>query len=165
MIKFYLFLATNSTRSLVRRSLEKGGAPAGIVYIDSHEIASIKGNVSSVSFYVDSTCAMSTIEFGAFELVNRNVEMNTAELILTHRSGPLKLDSSIEFKPYMNMITIRLCAEKRTANDIYDENCKGNQFPVLSHQYLGVRSDTCRFGFSHPPNNRILATTWVSQLT
>jgi glycosyltransferase involved in cell wall biosynthesis len=152
--------STNTTRSLVRRSLEEGGAPTRMVYIDSHEIASLKGNVSSVSFYVDRTCAMSIVEFGAFELVNRNVEMNTAELILTHRSGPLKLDSTIELKPYMNMITIRLCAEKRTANDIYDENCKGNQFPVLPHQYLGVRSDTCRLGFSPTPTNRILATTW-----
>jgi hypothetical protein len=159
-----LILATNSTRSLVRRSLKEGGAPAGIVYIDSYEIASIKGNVSSVSFYVDSTCAMSTVEFGAFELINRNVEMNTAELILTHRSGPLKLDSTIELKPYMNMITIRLCGEKRMVNDIYDENCKGNQFPVLPHQYLGVRSDICRLGFSPAPINHIIATTWVSQI-
>jgi hypothetical protein len=160
-----LILATsNSTSSVGRRSLQEGGAPAGMVYIDSHEIASIKGNVSSVSFYVDSTCAMSTVEFGAFELVNRDVGTNTAELILTHRSGPLKLDSTIEFKPYMNMITIQLCGEKKTLNNIYVENCKGNQFPVLPHQYLGVRSDKCRLGITPTPDNRIIATTWVSQI-
>jgi hypothetical protein len=142
--------------------LEEGGAPAGILYIDSRQIAASKGNVSTVSFYVDRTCALATVEFGAFDLIDRNVETNKAKLVLTHRSGPLKLGTAKELKPYMNLITIRLCDEKAT-DDVNGKNCKGNQFPILPYQYLGIRSDTCRLGFAPTPDDRVLATTWVSE--
>ena len=125
-------------------------------------MAASKGNVSSVSFYVDRTCALSTIEFGAFDLINRNVEANTASLVLTHRSGLLKLGTAKKLKPYMNLITIRLCNGK-SLQDTNAEDCQGAQFPVLPHQYLGVRSDTCRLGFGKPALNPAFTTTWVSQ--
>ena len=102
-------LAGNSTRALVRRSLDEGGAPAGILYIDSHQIAVTQGIVTTVSFYVDRTCAKATLEFGAFDLLDRNTDTNEAQLILTHRSGALTLPSAKELKPYMNLITIQLC--------------------------------------------------------
>ena len=146
----------------MRRSLEDGGAPAGLVYIDSHQIASVNGHVNSVSFYVDQSCALATIEFGAFNLINRNLEMNEAELVLTHRSGPLKLGSAAELKTYMNLITIQLCNPGTT----YTANggaCKGTKFPIALHQYLGVRSDKCRLGFAPTPTNPLHATTWVSK--
>ncbi|CAF3311557.1 unnamed protein product [Rotaria sp. Silwood2] len=151
----------NITRSLARRSLKEGGAPAGIVYIDSHQIAAKKGNVSSVSFYIDRTCALATVEFGAFDLIDRNLNLNEAQLVLTHTSGPFKLGTTKELKPYMHRITIQLCNDK-AVNNVNDRSCKGNQFPVLPHQYLGVRSDKCRLGYAPTPNDRILATTWVN---
>ncbi|CAF3422404.1 unnamed protein product, partial [Rotaria sp. Silwood2] len=57
----------------------------------------------------------------------------------------------------MQLITFQLCSDKA----VNDENCKYNQFSVLPHQYLGVRSDTCRLGYASTPDNHVLATTWV----
>ncbi|CAF4499952.1 unnamed protein product, partial [Rotaria sp. Silwood2] len=164
-VTLFLFLnddfisAINNTRSIVRRSSKEAGAPAGIVYIDSHVIAANKGNVNSVSFYVDRTCALATVEFGAFDLIDRNLDLNEARLVLTHTSGPLKLGVTKALKPYMHLITIRLCSDKAVDN-VNDGSCKGSQFPVLPHQYLGVRSDTCRLGYTLTPDNHLLATTW-----
>ena len=156
-----LILAANGTRILVRRSLGEGGAPAGMVYIDSHQMASVKGNVKSVSFYVDESCATSTVEIAAFDLMDRNLGTNTAELTLTARSGALKLADEKDLKSYMTQITIRLCTGEAVA-DSNSGGCQGHQFPVLAHQYFGIRSDTCRFGFADTPSNPVLATTWVS---
>jgi hypothetical protein len=145
----------------VRRSLEEGGAPMGMVYVDSHQVAAAVGDVSSVSFYVDQTCASATVEFGAFDILDRNLEKNTAELVLKQRSGTLKIGAINDLKPYMNMITIRLCSGD-AIDDSNSGGCQGHRFPVLPHQYIGVRSDTCRLGFAATPVNRVLATTWVS---
>ena len=95
--------------------MKEGGAPAGILYIDAHELAGSKGNVTSVSFYADQTCPMATIEFGAFDLIDRNLEMNKAQLALTYSSGPLKLHDTKQLKPYMKLITIQLCHDKTTS--------------------------------------------------
>ena len=152
----------NSSRSLVRRSLEEGGAPAGMVYIDAHRIAGVQGSVSSVSFYIDQTCASATVEFAAFELMSRDIDHNTAELKLKQRSGALKIEDQRHLKPYMNLITIRLCSGN-AVEDIKAGGCQGHQFPVEAHEYLGVRSDTCRLGFAEPPADRVYATTWVRQ--
>ncbi|CAF2186852.1 unnamed protein product [Rotaria magnacalcarata] len=150
---------TNGTRILSRRSLYEGGAPAGIVYIDSHKIAAKKGNITSVSFYIDQTCALSTVEFGAFNLINRDLEHNLAQLFLTETSGSLKLGAIKEIKPYMHLITIQLCSGNAT-NNANTGNCQGTQFPILPHQYLGIRSDKCRLGYAPTPTDRVLATTW-----
>ncbi len=87
--------------------------------------------------------------------------MNKADLVLTHRSGPLKLGSATELKPYMNLITIELCNE----NEVTAANgraCKGTKFPVQPHQYIGIRSDKCRLGFAPTSTNPLYAATWVS---
>ncbi|CAF4171628.1 unnamed protein product, partial [Rotaria sp. Silwood2] len=118
------------------------------------------GNVSSVSFYVDRTCALATIQFGAFDLIDRNLDLNEAQLVLTHTSGLLKLGTTKELKPYMHLITIQLCRDK-AVNNVNNGSCKGTQFPVLPHQYLGIRSDSCRLGYAPTPDNHVLATTWV----
>ncbi|CAF4951374.1 unnamed protein product, partial [Rotaria socialis] len=140
-------------------SLYEGGAPAGIVYIDSHKIAAKKGNITSVSFYIDQTCALSTVEFGAFNLINRDLEHNRAQLLLTETSGSLKMGATNEIKPYMHLITIQLCNGDVTNNE-RTGNCQGTQFPILPHQYLGIRSDKCRLGYASTPVDRVLATTW-----
>ncbi|CAM4888257.1 unnamed protein product [Rotaria socialis] len=149
----------NGTRILSRRSLYEGGAPAGIVYIDSQKVAAKKGNITSVSFYIDQTCALSTVEFGVFNLIDRALEHNRAQLLLTETSGSLKIGATNEIKPYMHLITIQLCSGDVTNNESTG-NCQGTQFPILPHQYLGIRSDTCRLGYAPTPVDRMLATTW-----
>ena len=104
---------------------------------------------------------MSTVEFAAFELMDRNLGTNNAQLTITARSGALKLGSKKDLKPYMTQITIRLCSGDVVA-DTNSGGCQGLEFPVLAHQYLGVRSDTCRLGFAAAPSDPVLATTWVS---
>ena len=124
-------------------------------------MASVKGNVSTVTFYVDPTCALATVEFAAFELISRDVEMNTATLVLKARSGELKVPTAKYLKPQMGQISIRLCTED-VVHDKTNGDCQGHQFPVLAHQYLGIRSDTCRLGYADAPSDLALATTWVS---
>ena len=135
--------------------MEEGGAPAGIVYIDAHEVAAVRGDVNSVSFYVDETCASATVEFGAFELLSRNMDKNTAELRLVQKSGQLKIDETIKLKPFMTLATIDLCGSNTK------DDCQGHRFPVLPHQYIGVRSDKCRLGFAPVSEDPVLRTTWV----
>ena len=147
----------------MRHSLKEGGAPAGILYIDAHELAGSKGNVTKVLFYVDQTCAMATIELGAFHLIDRNVEMNKARLALTYSSGPLKIYDTKQLKSYMHPITIELCHD-RGIGDMDNDPCQGHQFPVLPDQYFGIRSDTCRFGYASTQTDLTLATTWVSSV-
>lgn len=118
--------------------------------------------MNSVSFYVDQSCALGKLEFAAFELITRDVEANTAELVLTARSGVLTVPSERYLKPQMNQITIRLCAGDAVVDAINGE-CQGLRFPVLAHQYLGVYSKNCRLGYAAPPSNPLLATTWVSE--
>ena len=48
--------------------------------------------------------------------------------------------------------------------DMNNGSCQGHQFPVLQSQYLGIRSDTCRFGYASTPSDPVLATTWVSRV-
>ncbi|CAF4289021.1 unnamed protein product, partial [Rotaria sp. Silwood2] len=150
----------NQTHVLHRRSIEKIGAPSAMIYVDSHQMAEIHGNVASVSFYADHTCALNFVEFAAFDLINRNVDLNTADLIVTHRSGPLQLGTPNELKSYMTLITIQLCSEK-LMQKINSGACQGNQFPVLPHHYIGVRSDKCRLGFVQPSLNLVFGTTWT----
>ena len=126
-------------------------------------MASVKGNVSSVSFYVDRSCALATIEFGAFELINRDIQTDAAQLVLAQRSGLVKLGAATDLKPYMNHITIRLCTGK-IFDDIKGDGCQGTQFLVLPHQYIGIRSDTCRLGFAESISTSQPVTTWVSQI-
>lgn len=152
-------LLGNNTRRLVRRSLEEGGAPAGLVYVDSHQVAAMKGNVSAVSFYIDRTCGLAKVEFGAFELLKRDVHKNTAELRLVKRSGALTLPEADKLKPIMTMFTIELCGKNS------DHICQGHQFPILPHQYIGIRSDSCRLGFAPPAANSAERTTWVMPRT
>lgn len=156
---FGSFLVGNSSRTLARRSIVDGGAPHGITYIDTHRLASINGLVSSVSFYADQSCDQATVEFGAFELITRNVDKNTAELVITQKSGPLRVSDLPQFRSSMNLVTIQLCDEQKPTKD-----CQGKQFHILPHQYVGVRSDSCRLGYTDPPTNRLFATTWVSSV-
>lgn len=146
----------------MRRSSDEGGAPAGVLYIDSHQIAAVKGIVKSVSFYVDRTCALANIEFAAFDLIDRNTAINHAQLRLSHRSGPIKLGPASDLKPYMALITIDLCDPDQTITSA-ETTCEGTKFAVEPHQYIGVRSDKCRLGFAPTPNNPVIATTWVSE--
>ncbi|CAF1373163.1 unnamed protein product [Rotaria sordida] len=150
----------NQTFVRRRRSIGKVGAPSARIYIDSHQMAGSYGNITSVSFYADHTCALNFVEFAAFDLIDRNVDLNTADLIVTYRSGPLQLSSPNELKPYMTLITIQLCSEKSIQNMI-SEVCQGNQFPVLPHHYIGVRSDKCRLGFVQPSLNLVFGRTWT----
>jgi hypothetical protein len=83
-------LAINATRVIARRSLTEGGAPTAMIYVDFHQMAGIKGDVSSVSLYIDRICALAQVEFTAFELINRDTDINAAQLILTDRSGSIK---------------------------------------------------------------------------
>lgn len=149
---------TNATRTLSRRSIREGGAPAGIVYIDIHQIAETKGSVSTVSFYADQTCAFANIEIGAFNLINRQLDINNAEFILAQKSKTIKLGDASQFKPYMSLITIQLCNEN---SDLAADGslCKGSKFEVLPYQYIGIRSDTCRFGYAATPSDPVLAVT------
>lgn len=151
----------NSSRLLARRSLTEGGAPTGITYIDTHRIAGVHGKVRSVSFYIDRTCAMASVEFGAFELLNRDTETNTAELVIMRRSGLLHIPNKNSLKSSMSLITINLCSQQYTDN--IEADCQGEEIPIMAHQYIGVKSDTCRLGFADPPTNRIFATTWVAE--
>lgn len=146
----------------MRRSSDEGGAPAGVLYIDSHQIAAVKGIVKSVSFYVDRTCALANIEFAAFDLIDRNTAINHAQLRLSHRSGPIKLGPASDLKPYMALITIDLCDPDQTITSA-ETTCEGTKFAVEPHQYIGIRSDKCRLGFTPTPNNPVIATTWVSE--
>ena len=141
--------------------MRDGGAAAGVLYIDSHQIAATKGIVNSVSFYVDRTCAFANIEFAAFDLIDRDTDINQAHLRLAHRSGSIKLDSS-DLKSYMTLVTVGLCNPGETITPT-GATCKGTKFAVDPHQYIGVRSDKCRLGFAPTPADPILATTWVSQ--
>lgn len=150
--------SSNSSRILARRSIVDGGAPHGITYIDTHRLASINGLVSSVSFYADQSCDQATVEFGAFELITRNVDKNTAELVITQKSGPLRVSDLPQFRSSMNLVTIQLCDEQKPTKD-----CQGKQFHILPHQYVGVRSDSCRLGYADPPTNRLFATTWIPE--
>ena len=118
--------------------------------------------MNSVSFYVDQSCALGKLEFAAFELTTRDVEANTADLVLTARSGVLTVPSGKYLKPQMNHITIRLCAGD-AVTDAINGDCQGLQFPVLAHQYLGVYSNTCRLGYAAASSNPLLATTWVTE--
>ncbi|CAF3737278.1 unnamed protein product [Rotaria sp. Silwood1] len=156
----YTTTEPNQTLVLRRRSIEVVGAPSAMVYVDSHQMAGSHGNVTRVSFYADHTCALNFVEFAAFDLIHRDVDLNTAELIVTHRSGPLQLGTPNELKPYMTLITIQLCSEKLMQN-INSGVCQGNQFPVLPHHYIGVRSDKCRLGFVQPSLNLVFGTTWT----
>ena len=115
-----------------------------------------------MSFYADQTCALANIEFAAFNLTDRDTNINQAHLRLSHRSGPIKLGSSSELKPYMSLITIKLCNPDEIITDT-GATCKGKKFAVDSYQYIGVRSDKCRLGFAPTPADPIIATTWVSQ--
>jgi len=159
--KTYLFtLGTNRTRRLSQRSIEEGGAPVGVVYLDIHKIAESKGLVSSVSFYADQSCAFANIEIGAFDLVNRQLDTNSAEFILAHKSETIKLGDASYFKGYMSLITIQLCDEN--SKDISGESlCKGSKFQVLPQQYIGIRSNTCRFGYAATPQDLVFAVTLV----
>ena len=156
----HFILASNSSRTLVRRSMDEGGAPAGILYVDSHQVAVTKGTVNTVSFYVDQTCASAIVEFAAFDIIDRNTDINQAQLRLTHRSGPIKLPSASDLKPYMSLITIKLCNPNELTTPIGGA-CKGTKFSVQPHQYIGIRSDKCRLGFAPTPIDSLHATTWV----
>ena len=128
-----------------------------MIYIDFHQMAGTKGDVSSVSFYVDRTCAAAQVEFAAFELIYRDTDTNKAQLKLTDRSGSIKLPEATELKGYMSVITIQLCHGISANKD----ECQGTKFSVLPQQYIGIRSDTCRLGYAEPmPSAHI--TTWVS---
>jgi hypothetical protein len=157
---FSVFSATNQTRILIRRSLKRHTAPLAKVYVDVYQMAGRKGNVNSVSFYADRTCASADVTFAAFDLISRNLDDNTAQLVITEQSSTLRLDNAAQLKSYMHLITIRLC----TGNPVWDTSangCQGNHFAVLPHQYIGIYSSTCRFGFARPPLNRLHATTLV----
>ena len=90
------------------------------------------------------------------------METNNAELLLTHRSGAIKLGEASELKGYMSLITIQLCNPGEKF-DTTGRLCKGTKFSVEPHQYIGVRSDSCRLGFAPTPTNPLAATTWVRE--
>ena len=157
------FLATNQTRTLVRRSSKTDDVLLDKVHVDLYRMAGSSGNVSSVSFYADRTCALATVVFAAFDVISRDVGANTAQLIVTDQSVPLKLGARADLKPYMHLITIRLCTGD-SRQDAANDKCQGNRFAVLPHQYIGIYSKQCRFGFAQPPANPTHDTTLVSEI-
>ena len=118
------------------------------------------GNVTTVSFYADRSCALASIQFAAFDLISRNLDENTAEFAVTAHSGLLQIGSAHQLRPYMRLMTIRLCNGDAMWDNSVD-GCQGNQFAVLPQQYIGIYSDRCRLGFARPPPSSRDATTLV----
>lgn len=126
-------------------------------------MVAMAGNVTTVSFYADRSCALASVQFAAFDLISRRRDDNTAEFSVTAQSGLLQIGSANQMRPYMRLVTIRLCKGDAMWDNSVD-GCQGNQFAVLPHQYIGIYSDRCRLGFARPPSDLLDATTLVRLL-